>query len=64
MLVISPTLATVGVDKKVLERRKYGMSDPSGLRVKKRTFNLSLEAIPEPMKVLDQSLVEHFHLSS
>ena len=33
-LVFSPTLATFGVDK-VPERRKYGMSDPSGLESEK-----------------------------
>ena len=33
-LVFSSTLATFGVDK-VPERRKYGMSDPSGLESEK-----------------------------
>ena len=35
MLVFFPTLATVGVDKKVPERRKYGMSHPSGFESEK-----------------------------
>ena len=57
-LLISPRLATVGVDK-VLERCKYGRSTGAVLTVRKRTFNLSLEAKAEPTKVLDQLLVEH-----
>ena len=40
VLVISPTLATIGVNKKVLERRKYGMSDPSGFESEREAFNL------------------------
>ena len=34
-LVFSPILATVGVDKKVPERRKYGISDWNGFEEEK-----------------------------
>ena len=34
--MFSPTLATVGVDNKVSERCKYGMSHPSGFESKKK----------------------------
>ena len=37
MLVISLTLATFGVDKKVPERHEYGMSDHSRFERKRRT---------------------------
>ena len=33
--MFSPTLATVGADKKVPEKRKYGMSHPSGFESEK-----------------------------
>ena len=33
--MFSPTLATVGVNKKVPERHKYGMSHPSGFESEK-----------------------------
>ena len=52
-------MATAGVDKKVLERRKYGRVTRAALTVRNRTFNFSLEAKTEPTTVLDQSLVEH-----
>ena len=58
-LLISPRLATIGIDKKVLERRKYGRVTGAVLTVRKRTCNLSLEAKTEPTKVQDQSLVEY-----
>ena len=34
-LVFSPTLATTDVEKKVPERHRYGMSDPSGFQSEK-----------------------------
>ena len=33
--MFSPTLANIGVDKKVPERRKYGMSHPNGFESEK-----------------------------
>ena len=56
-LVLSLTLGTFSVDKKVSERRNYGMSDRSVLRARKRRtiFNLQRSAAQSLLLIKESS---------